>query len=70
MDRGFTERDREILKKSELFAGLSGERLAASLDFFEASPARYGKGEFLHRVGSRLTRFGLVLSGRRDGKAR
>ncbi|QNM05392.1 Crp/Fnr family transcriptional regulator [Qiania dongpingensis] len=59
-----TARDFAVLQKNRLFQGLSGETLQYALDFFSAVPKRYEKGEFLHRVGSRMTRFGLVLSGR------
>lgn len=52
------------LTKNELFRGLQGPSLEYALDFWEAVPGTYRKGEFLHRPGSRLSHFGLVLSGR------
>ena len=63
-ERGFTAAEYGILRGSQLFSGFSQEDFSYALDFFGARAARYEKGEFLHRVGSRLSRFGLVLSGR------
>ena len=64
MKRNLTEKNYNVLKSNELFCGLEGEALEQALDFFMADTAVYEKGECLHRVGRKMTRFGLVLGGR------
>ncbi|MBC3515089.1 Crp/Fnr family transcriptional regulator [Neobittarella massiliensis] len=58
-----TAEDLAALQKSELFCGLQGPALQRALAFFDALPGQYPKGALLHRCGSTLARFGLVLTG-------
>ena len=55
--------DISILTHSPLFAGLSDGSLAGALRLFGGHTARYKKGELIHKPWSRMTEFGLVLSG-------
>jgi len=51
------------IKRCRLFSGMTADELERALEFFEAAPQSYRKGEFLHTIGEPLRRFGLVLSG-------
>jgi len=57
------ERHGKILRKSKLFKDLSDDALVSALRFFRAEEAAYKKGEFLHRLGEPVEKFGIVLSG-------
>lgn len=52
-----------LLRRVPLFAGLSAVERAVALSLLEAGIHRYGRGEYLHRMGEPLNHFGLVLSG-------
>ncbi len=58
-----TPANRAAIEKCPLFSGLAEGQLERAMRFFSASAQKYKKGEFLHRVGQPLHRFGLVLSG-------
>ena len=51
------------LSKCPLFADLSDSDLEFALSFFGAYEAEYEKGDYLNKIGSKVTRFGLVLDG-------
>lgn len=53
----------EILRKSELFRGLSDEQLQSALTFFDAQERAYPRGAVLKGALDPLTAFGLVLRG-------
>lgn len=55
--------NKNTIKQCTLFKGLSENELERALEFFSAVSKKYKKGDFLHRVGKSLRRFGLVLSG-------
>lgn len=64
MEKELTAADYRTIRTNELFKGLDEAGLSFAMEFFRASVSSHRKGECLHRVGSRLIRFGLVLSGR------
>ena len=58
-----TDRDYAALQKSKLFSNLRKEQIDEALIIFEAYTQRCQKGEILHRAGSVLKKFGMVLQG-------
>lgn len=59
----FTEKQKRILEKCELFRGLDEKTLSCALNFFAASLCEYKKGECLQSEGEKMSSFGLVLCG-------
>lgn len=57
-------KDRKIIERSPLFAGLTEEGVERILRALDASEAKYPRGEVLHAAGDPMERFALVLSGR------
>ena len=57
-------KDRKIIERSPLFAGLKDEGVERILRELDASEAKYPRGEVLHAAGDPMERFALVLSGR------
>lgn len=56
--------DAELLSvQTEFFRGLSAAQIEYALVFFHAQRRLYQRGEYLVRIGDRLSAFGLVLSG-------
>ena len=58
-----TDRDYAALQKSSLFAGLGKEQIDKALEILNAATRRCQKGDMLHRAGSVLKQFGMVLQG-------
>ena len=56
--------ERNILKKTALFDGLTDEEITAALAFFDARENTYEKGDTVKPVHLPFTRFGLVMQGR------
>ena len=56
-------RDTAILRSNPLFDGLDRDGLARLLAVMKAEKAACEKGALLHAAGTRLNRFGIVLSG-------
>lgn len=56
--------DREMLKKTAFFQGLSDEELETALAFFDARESAYEKGDTIKPIHTPFTRFALVLQGR------
>ena len=54
---------KDIILACPLFNGLNDGELREALNFFDAVPKRYKKGEFLQSVLAPFDRFGLVISG-------
>lgn len=55
--------NKKILEKCTLFSGLEGDAFTYALHFFDVQKESFKKGDFLNRISSPLTHFGLVLSG-------
>ena len=53
----------EILQKSMLFRGLTGDEISAALDFLHAEVRKFKKGAGILHAGSTTDRMGLVLEG-------
>ncbi|MDO4177261.1 MAG: Crp/Fnr family transcriptional regulator [Bacillota bacterium] len=53
----------KTLRKSRLFAGLKETEIEEALKLFGASFREYERGEFLHRAGEPLKKFGLLAAG-------
>lgn len=53
----------DAISACRIFSGMSEEQLAHALEFFRARRQSFRRGDFLHRPGEPLVRFGLVLSG-------
>ena len=56
-------KDRKLIGKSTLFAGLSDAALDRMLKYLKASEAEYRQGEVLQLPGHPMDHFGYVLSG-------
>lgn len=56
-------KNKGIISSCVLFKELDEAELIEALDFFDAAPKNYKKGEFLQSVLAPFERFGLVLSG-------
>jgi len=54
---------KKVIIGCPLFIGLEEGELGAALNFFDARPRQYKKGEFLQSVLAPFERFGLVISG-------
>ncbi|MBQ9994191.1 MAG: Crp/Fnr family transcriptional regulator [Clostridia bacterium] len=54
---------KDVIRSSALFSGLSDDSIEYALRFFDARQNEYKRGESLNIIGTRLMRFGLVLSG-------
>lgn len=52
-----------MIQQSPLFSGLSQGDTERALAYFGAFRKQYARGEFLHRILTPMTHFGLVLSG-------
>ena len=52
-----------ILQKCPLFKNLDDKDLKEALAFFHAEVKQYKRGAFLHRAGTPMVKFGLLLSG-------
>ncbi|MBR5747024.1 MAG: Crp/Fnr family transcriptional regulator [Clostridia bacterium] len=55
--------ERDIIKKSPLFAGFGDSQLDEALALYKAKRAEYPRGAALANAGDKLECFGLVLSG-------
>jgi len=53
----------EILQRSMLFRGLTGDEISAALDFLHAEVRKYKKGAGILHAGLTTDRMGLVLEG-------
>ena len=56
-------KDRKLIGRSTLFAGLSDEETLRMLEYLKYSEASYAQGEVLQRPGTSMEHFGYVLSG-------
>jgi CRP-like cAMP-binding protein len=54
---------KKVILGCPLFVELDERELGLALDFFDARPKQYKKGEFLQSVLAPFERFGLVISG-------
>ncbi len=54
---------KNILPSNILFKGLNENEIEKALNLFSAVKRKYSKGEMIASAGTRLERFGLVLSG-------
>lgn len=54
---------KDIILACPLFSGMDDGELREALNFFDAVPKKYKKGEFLQSVLAPFNRFGLVISG-------
>lgn len=59
----YLKRNECILLACPLFSGMDEKELCYALDFFDAIPKKYKKGDFIQSVLSPFERFGLVISG-------
>ena len=59
----YLQKNKEFFLSCPLFSGMDNSELQCALDFFDATPKRYEKGDFLQSVLSPFERFGLVISG-------
>lgn len=55
--------DTEILQRCILFRSLQGDDLQYALAFFQSHERTFDRGEYIHRPGTRMNEFGLLLSG-------
>lgn len=53
----------EVLKETKLFMNMQPDEIERALDFFSAKQSHYSKNQLIKRSDTRLTSFGLVLSG-------
>ena len=63
MTNEYLKRNEQIILSCPLFSGMNDKELHYALDFFDAIPKAYKKGDFLQSVLSPFERFGLVISG-------
>ncbi len=54
---------KKLLPSNMLFNGLHDSEIESALNLFSAKKRKYSKGEIIASAGTRLERFGLVLSG-------
>lgn len=58
-----SENAKDTILSCPLFSGMGENELRDALNFFDAIPQKYKKGDFLQSVLTPFDRFGLVLSG-------
>ncbi len=54
----------DILKKTQLFSGVSDEEISAMLDCLQAKIINYQKGEYVFREGERINQICVLLEGK------
>lgn len=57
------EKDRQLIRQTHYFSGMSDKELDYALDFYKAKEKGYKPGDFIHRAGKPLPCFGIVLQG-------
>ncbi len=53
----------DLILSCTLFRGLDPTQLQYAYDFFHAQEKTFRKNEYLHKAGSVLSQFGLLISG-------